>query len=63
MAGVLIVLGIVWLVWKLAEETSWHTNAYNNKEYDVTKAFNDACVNRVSKSEFKRNYRNGKYSK
>ena len=63
MAGVLIIVGIIWLVYHMAEEASWNTNAYNNKEYDVTKAFNDACVKRVSKSEFKRNYKSGKYSK
>lgn len=63
MAGVLIIVGIIWLVYHLVEEASWNTNAYNNKEYDVTKAFNDACVKRVSKSEFKRNYKSGKYSK
>ena len=63
MAGVLIIVGIIWLVYHMAEEASWNTNAYNNKEYDVSKAFNDACVKRVSKSEFKRNYKSGKYSK
>lgn len=63
MAGILIFIGIIWLVYKLAEEQSWNTNAYQNKEYDVTKAFNDACVKRVSNSEFKRNYKSGKYSK
>ena len=63
MAGLLLLIGIVWLVWNLAEEASWNTKAYDNKEYDVTKAFNDACVKRVSKSEFKKNYKSGKYSK
>lgn len=63
MIGFFIFIGIIWLVCKLAEEQSWNTNAYDNKEYDVTKAFQDACVNRVSNREFKRNYRNGKYSK
>ena len=63
MAGVLIIVGIIWLVYHLIEEASWNTNAYHNKEYDVTKAFNDACVKRVSKSEFKGNYKSGKYSK
>lgn len=63
MAGLLIVIGIFWLVWKLADEASWNTKAYDTKEYDVTKEFNDVCVKRVSKSEFKKNYKNGKYSK
>lgn len=63
MAGFLIFIGIIWLVSQLAKEQSWNTNAYQNKEYDVTKAFNDACVKRVSNSEFKKNYKSGKYSK
>ena len=63
MAGALLFIGIIWLVYHLVEEASWNTNAYDGKEYDVNKAFNDACVKRISKSEFKRNYRNGKYVK
>lgn len=63
MSGLLIVLGIIWLVWQVIKEHSWNTNAYQDKEYDVTKAFNDACVKGVSNSEFKKNYKSGKYSK
>lgn len=63
MSGLLIVFGILWLVWQIVKECSWKTDVYENKEYDVTKAFNDACVKRVSNSEFKRNYKSGKYSK
>ncbi len=63
MGWILIIVGVIWLVCKLAEEASWNTHAYDNKEYDVNKAFQDACVKRISKSEFKRNYKNGKYSK
>ena len=63
MAGALLIIGTIWLVYHLVEEASWNTNAYQNKEYDVTKAFNDTCVKRVSKSEFKKNYKSGKYSK
>lgn len=63
MAGALLLIGIIWLVYHLVEEASWNTNAYDGKEYDVTKAFSDACVKRISKSEFKRNYKSGKYSK
>lgn len=59
----LLIIGIIWLIYHLVEEASWNTNAYDGKEYDVTKAFNDACVKRISKSEFKRNYKSGKYSK
>lgn len=62
MSGLLI-FGIIWLFYHLIEDASWNTNAYNNAGYDVEKAFQDACVRRVSKSEFKHNYRNGKYRK
>ena len=62
-AGLLILFGVIWLVWHLCEEASWNTNVYDNKGYDVSKAFNDACVKRVSKSEFKMNYKSGKYVK
>lgn len=34
-AGLLLLIGIIWLVWNLAEEASWNTKAYDNKEYDV----------------------------
>ncbi len=63
MVWFLIIIGIIWLICQICKEASWNTNAYNNKEYDVTKAFNDACVKRVSNSEFKKNYKSGKYSK
>ena len=63
MAGGLLFIGIIWLVIHLINAASWHSNAYQNKEYDVTKAFQDACVKGISTSEFKRNYRNGKYGK
>lgn len=59
----LFIIGIIWLVYHLIEEASWKTNAYNGKDYDVEAAFQDACVKRISKSEFKSNYRNGKYMK
>jgi len=59
----LLIIGVVWLVYQLIKEQSWKTNVYKNNEYDVTKAFNDACIKRVSNSEFKKNYKNGKYSK
>ncbi len=63
MAGILLIIGIVWFVHGILEEQSWNTNAYKNREYDVNKAFYDACVEQVSNSEFKRNYKSGKYSK
>jgi len=63
MSGCLIFIGVIWLIYNLVEETSWNTNAYKNKEYDVNKAFYDACVKGISKSEFRRNYKRGKYSK
>lgn len=67
MAGLLLFIGIIWLVYHLAEEASWKTNAYDGKELDVQKMFYDTNVKmtlgQMSKSEFKRNYRNGKYIK
>lgn len=63
MSNFLILFGVLWLIYKICEESSWNTNAYENKEYDVTKAFEDACCKRISNREFKRNYKNGKYSK
>lgn len=36
MAGALLFIGIIWLVYHLVEEASWNTNAYDGKEYDVT---------------------------
>lgn len=63
MDGILIVVGVMWLLYYIIKELSWRTNAYNNKKYDVSKAFDDACVKRISNSEFKRNYKSGKYSK
>lgn len=62
MSGLLII-GIIWLVYHLIDDAGWKTNAYDGKEYDVNKAFDDVCVKRISKSEFKRNYRNGEYVK
>ena len=62
-AVVLIVLGVVWLVIQLAKDASWHTNAFDGKKYDIDAAWNDAVCKGISKSEFKKNRRNGKYSK
>lgn len=57
------IVGVIWLVYHLADDASWNTNAYEDKEYDVTKAFNDVCCKGISNREFKRNYKNGKYVK
>ena len=35
MSGVLLFIGIIWLVYHLVEEASWNTNAYDGKELDV----------------------------
>ena len=63
MGWFLIIIGAIWLVYKLCEEASWNTNAYNGKEYDNWKAWEDLCCNGISTSEFKKNHRNGKYIK
>lgn len=67
MVGFLIVVGIIWLVYHLIENASWKTNAYDGKQLDVQKMFYDTNVKmtlgQMSKSEFKKNYKDGKYSK
>ena len=63
MSVFLIFVGVLWLIHYICSDSSWNTNVYENKEYDVTKAFQDACCNRVSNREFKRNYKSEKYSK
>ena len=67
MSGSLLIIGIIWLVYHLVEEASWNTNAYNGKQLDIEKMFYDTNVRmtlgQMSKSEFKRNYKNGNYSK
>ena len=66
MSGSLLIIGIIWLVYHLVEEASWNTNAYNGKQLDIEKMFYDTNVRmtlgQMSKSEFKRNYKNGNYS-
>ena len=67
MSGLLIIIGIIWLVWKLAEEASWNTNAYDGKELDVHQMFIDTNVNKtlgkMTDADIKRKYRNGGYAK
>lgn len=67
MGAALIIIGVIWLIWQLAKEKSWDTNAYDGKELDVQKMFYDTNVKmtlgQMSKSEFKKNYKSGKYSK
>lgn len=67
MSGSLLIIGIIWLVYHLVEEASWNTNAYNGKQLDIEKMFYDTNVRmtlgQMSKSEFKRNYKNGNYGK
>ena len=31
MVGLLIAIGVIWLVYHLIEEASWNTNAYDGK--------------------------------
>lgn len=37
MSGLLIVIGLIWLVYQIAKEKSWDTNAYDGKELDVAR--------------------------
>ena len=67
MSVLLIIIGVIWLIYHLVEEASWNTNAYDGKELDVQKMFYDTNVKmtlgQMNKSEFKKNYKNGRYSK
>lgn len=67
MGGALIILGIIWLVYQIAKEKSWETNAYDGKELDVHQMFVDTNVNmtlgKMSKSDVKRKYKSGGYAK
>ena len=67
MSGLLIVIGLIWLVYQIAKEKSWDTNAYDGKELDVNKMFIDTNVNktlgRMSDADIKRKYKNGGYVK
>ena len=67
MGGALLVLGLIWLVCQVVKEKSWDTNAYDGKDLDVHQMFVDTNVNmtlgKMSKSDIKRKYKNGGYSK
>lgn len=67
MGGILIIIGIIWLVYQIAKEKSWNTNAYDGKELDVYQMFVDTNVNKtlgkMSDAEIKRKYKSGGYSK
>lgn len=63
MGVALLLIGILWLAVQLISEAGWNTKAYDGKELDITKMYQDSCGGKMSKSEFKRNYRNGKYVK
>lgn len=67
MGTALIILGIIYAVYKICEEASWNTNAYDGKELDVDAMFRDTCVEmtcgRMTKSQVKRKYKNGGYAK
>ena len=63
---VLILAWIIYIIYKAIEQASWDTNAYNNKQYDVQKAYKDSIkisTGELTKSQWKQNYKNGKYSK
>ena len=65
--GGLLIIGAIWFIWKLAEEASWNTNAYDGKELDIHQMFIDTNVNktlgRMTDADIKRKYRNGGYIK
>lgn len=67
MSGLLIVIGLIWLVYQIAKEKSWDTNAYDGKELDVHQMFIDTNVNmtlgKMSKGDVKRKYKSGGYAK
>ena len=67
MGVALIIIGIIYAVYKICEELSWETSAYEGKELDVDAMFRDSCVEmtcgRMTKSEIKRKYKSGGYAK
>ena len=67
MGGLLIIIGLIWLVYQIAKEKSWDTNAYDGKELDVHQMFIDTNVNktlrRMSDADIKRKYKSGGYVK
>lgn len=59
-------LVIVYIIYRLCEEQSWKTNAYYGKKYDSEKAWRDSlkiATGEMTRSEWKRNYKSGKYVK
>ncbi|MBQ6414930.1 MAG: hypothetical protein IJJ65_01640 [Butyrivibrio sp.] len=59
-------LVIVYIIYRLWEEQSWNTHAYDGKRFDVDKSYADSTkvlLGQMSKAEYKRNYKNGKYAK
>ena len=60
MATALFIFGIIYAVYKICEEASWNTSAYDGKELDVDAMFRDTCVEmtcgRMTKSQVKRKY-------
>lgn len=67
MSGLLIVIGLIWLVYQIVKEKSWNTNVYDGKELDIHQMFIDTNVNktlgRMSDADIKRKYKNGGYVK
>lgn len=67
MNGLLIVIGLIWLVYRIVKEKSWNTNVYDGKELDIHQMFIDTNVNktlgRMSDADIKRKYKNGGYVK
>lgn len=67
MGWLLIGIGGAWLLYKILQEVSWNTRAYDGKDLDIDKMFYDTNVKmttgKMSKSEFKRKYKRGDYAK
>ena len=63
---VLILAWIIYIIYKAIEEASWDTHAYDKCQYDVEKAYKDSIkiyTGEMTKSQWKKNYISGKYSK
>lgn len=66
MGVALLVLGVIYAVYKICEELSWETSAYDGKELDVDAMFRDTCVKmtcgKMTKADIKRKYKRGGYA-
>lgn len=67
MEWIMIFAGLMWFVWQLYKEKSWNTHAYDGKEIDYYKMFQDTNVNvtlgKMTKADVKRKWKSGEYVK